>query len=226
MDAGLDRRRHDDQRDAARLKLAVERQDRRARIRLRQRRQLRGRSDAAAEDVGIEEAASRQVFDVGPVEQPALTADIDPFVPRSRPAAEETLCRRPQRPAKHRFVLERVLERQEPGERGAVGRQRPLPRTGVAAPGFRVDRGGNLARNFGEPIPDRRALVGRHPPRHHDLDQRHDHDADQEEIHQRPGDSRADVGLADLDLGDLLARRAAGGQGRRWGAGLGHQKMK
>ena len=123
------------ERDAARGELAMEFEDRRPRIRLRQRRQLARLRHAPAQHVGLEEAAPGQVLDVRPEEQPSVPADIDALVAGAQPSAEDSLCRRTQRPAQHGFVLDPVFEVEQAGHRRAIRRQRALPQRVWSRPG-------------------------------------------------------------------------------------------
>src|SRR5262245_29049764 len=96
MNTRLDRRWHHDQRDAARLQRPVKAKNRRTRVRLRQRGQLRRERDAPPDDVRQEESSSGEVLEIGTKEEPSravgtLTADIDALVARPKPAGQDKL---------------------------------------------------------------------------------------------------------------------------------------
>ena len=185
----------------------------------------RGGGDAAAHRVLVEKAASGEVLEVGPIEQPAqavlaLAADVDAFVARAEPAAQELLRRRPQRPSEHGLVFERVFEREETGEGGAIRGDRALPEARVAARDLGLHGRGHLAWNRRQLRPHGLHVASK--PRDEDPDQRHDHDAREKEPDERASDGQAHCRVTDLRSSRSLPCRSAGGKNRV----LSHQKMK
>ena len=80
------------------------------RIGFRKSGPFRGGGHSTADHVGFQKAAARQVFKIGSVEQPSVTPDVDALVSGAEPSAENTLRRRPKRPAQDGLVFERVFE--------------------------------------------------------------------------------------------------------------------
>ena len=145
MDARFRGRRHDHERDPARLEVALESRDRHARIGFWRCRPLGCAGDPLPALSRVEETAAGEVLDVRAIEEPAVAAGIDALVAGTEPAGHEDLRGWPQRPPDHRLVLERALESAESGEDGSIrGDDEPPEAGALRLRGRRIRTGTNL----------------------------------------------------------------------------------
>ena len=225
MDGGLARRRHEYQSDVPLGKLPVELEDGQPRVGLGGWVPSCAAVGSARQVPRVQESGPRAILDVGPIEQPSLTTDIAPFVAATE-VNEELLSWRQRELREERLGVQVLLVLFDRLLKNVVATKHLGGPTAIF-----LGEGSHRPRQGSEDVAPLRPSGGalawpRLPQLAVCLHRRNHEEREQPDQEERPFHTRADLGLADLDLGSVFAVLSCGGLGHGLRRPNGRQKMK